>query len=268
VKSLQDISNGLQSIPIVKSILAAYYDRIFATTGYGMFKGVYRDFQEATRAAPNTKKIGFNHEEFKTFYEDRLGRIFPEDYPVMFWLSPILKEGCQVFDFGGHRGHHFYAYSRFLAYPRKLRWTVCEVPVVVRAGRALAQERDENERLTFTDNFRAADGATVFLASGSIHYVESPSFAEALASLKSLPGHLILNKLPLHTGRPYVSLQNGRLAFHPLHVFNREDFITSLNSLGYDLVDEWPVVTRHGRIPFHPEASFPTYTGIYLRLRD
>jgi putative methyltransferase (TIGR04325 family) len=267
VKSLQELSEQLQSIPIVKSILAVCYERIFATSGYGMFRGVYRDFQEATLAAPNTKKLGFDHEEFCTFYQDRLKRIFPEDYPVLFWLRPILGPGCRVFDFGGHRGHHFYAYSRFVSYPQDFCWTVCDVTVVVRAGRTLAREKGESGRLRFTIDFQEADGATIFLAAGSIHYVESPPLADALATLKILPRHLILNKLPLYGGRPYVSLQNGRVAFHPLHVYNREEFIASLGNLGYDLVDEWAVPTRHGRIPFHSEASFPSYTGIYLRLR-
>jgi hypothetical protein len=44
--------------------------------GSVMFLGAYSNFQEASQAAAGTKK------------ED-----YPEDYPVLFWLRPILSEG-------------------------------------------------------------------------------------------------------------------------------------------------------------------------------
>jgi putative methyltransferase (TIGR04325 family) len=233
-----------------------------------MFRGVYGSFQEALQAAPRTKKVGFNHEEFATFYQDRLQRVFAEDYPVLFWLRTILGNGCRAFDFGGHRGHHFYVYARYLDYPKDFSWTVCDVPLIVKAGEELAREMKVTDRLKFTTDFSAADGATVFLAAGSLHYIEAPPLAEALANLRSAPRHLILNKVPLYDGKGYVTLQNGQLAFHPLHVYNRGEFVGSLRNLGYESIDEWPVPTRHGRIPFHPEASFPTYSGLYLRMRN
>jgi len=211
-----------------------------------MFRGVYGNFQEALRSAPKTKKLGFNHEEFITLYQDRLQRVYSEDYPVLFWLRPILQQGCRVFDLGGHRGHHFYSYGRYIEYPEDLLWTVCEVPAVVKAG----------------------DGATIFLAAGSLHYIEAPPLSEALAGLRVMPNHLILNKVPVYGGKSYVTLQNGRIAFHPLHVYNRDEFVNSIEKLGYQLIDEWPVPTRHGRIPFHPEASFPAYSGLYFQLRS
>jgi putative methyltransferase (TIGR04325 family) len=268
VTTLRELSDRIQSIPGLKTVLQAYYERIFSTTGHGMFRGVYGDFAEALRAAPRTKKVGFNHEEFITFYQDRLLRVFAEDYPVLFWLRPILSDNCRVFDFGGNRGHHFFSYARYLEYPKDFSWTVCEVPVVAKAGEELARERNETDRLKFTTDFRAADGATIFLAAGSLHYIEAPPLADALAGLRCMPRHLILNKVPLYGGKPYVTLQNGRVAFHPLHVFNRDEFVRSIHKLGYEPMDEWQVLARHGRIPFHPEASFPAYSGLYFRMRN
>jgi putative methyltransferase (TIGR04325 family) len=265
--TLQELSVKIQSIPILKSMLEAYYERVFSTTGSGMFRGVYRNFEEAAATAPTTKKLGFDHEESAKLYDDRLTHIFPEDYPVLFWLRPILDPGCKVFDFGGHRGNHFYSYASYMKYPQDFSWTVCDVAAVVEAGKELAKQKDNTGCLNFTTDFQAAAGATVFLAAGSLHYVESPPFAQALAGLHTRPKHLILNKLPLYNGKPYVTLQNGKVAFHPLYVYNRADFVAALNNLGYDLIDEWAVPTRHGRIPFHPDVSFATYSGLYLRLR-
>jgi putative methyltransferase (TIGR04325 family) len=265
--TLQELSDKIQSVPILKSILERYYERVFSTTGSGMFRGVYSSFKEAAAAAPTTKKLGFDHQESSRLYDDRLTHIFPEDYPVLFWLCPILEPGCRVFDFGGHRGNHFYSYAGYINYPLDLSWTVCDVAAVVEAGKELARQKNKAGQLNFTTDFQAGAGATVFLAAGSLHYVESPPFPEALACLHAKPKHLILNKLPLYNGKPYVTLQNGKVAFHPLYVYNRAAFVTALNNLGYDLIDEWVVPTRHGRIPFHAEVSFPTYTGLYLRLR-
>ena len=266
--TLRELSVEIQSVPILKSVLKAYYERLFSTTGSGMFRGVYRNFQEAMQAAPRTKKVGFNHEELIDMYRDRLLGVYPEDYPVLFWLRPIIREGCRVFDFGGHRGHHFYSYQSFIEYPKDFSWTVCEVPVIAKAGEELAGEKNETYRLNFTTDFRAADGATIFLAAGSLHYVESPPLADALGSLRIVPRHLILNKVPLYDGEPYVTLQNGGVAFHPLHVYNRHEFVSSIYKLGYEPIDEWQVPTRHGRIPFHLEASFPAYSGLYFRIRS
>jgi hypothetical protein len=33
--------------------------------------------------------------------------------------------------------------------------------------------------------------------------------------------------------------------------------VNSIDKLGYEPIDEWQAPTRHGRIPCHPEASFP-----------
>jgi len=42
-----------------------------------------------------------------------------------------------------------------------------------------------------------------------------------------------------------------------LHVYNRHEFVNSIPKSGYEPIDEWQVPTRRGRIPCHPETSFP-----------
>ena len=267
MSALLEVAIKLESIPVLRNLLDVYYKRKFATTGFGMALGIFHDFQEAARSAPRSQRVGFDFAEEATLYQDRLLHIFPEDYPVLFWLRPLLHPGVRVFDFGGHRGTHFYTYAKYLTYPNDLNWTVCEVPAVVTAGQELAKQRDACH-LHFTSDFQAADGASVFLANGSLQYVDSPMLAGWLAGMPSAPPHVILNKFPIYDGKPYVTLQNGGVAFHPFHVFNRADFLASLEKLGYQLVDLWPVPTRHGHIPFHREASFPNYSGLYFRRRS
>jgi len=52
-----------------------------------------------------------------------------------------------------------------------------------------------------------------------------------------------------------------------MYVFNRREFIDSVCVVGYELIDSWAVPSHSGRIPFHPEASFPAHSGLYFRSR-
>jgi len=227
----------------------------FAATGFGAFRGVFSGFEEARRSAPRDKPLGFDNQGYAQEYADRRTQIFSYDYPVLFWMAPLMRDPLKIFDFGGHCGTHFYAYSRYLTYPPGMRWVVYDLPEIIRLGAQIAAERNETQ-LSFTGQFEEADGADVLLAAGSLQYVESPTFADNLARLKSPPPHLLLNKLPLHEHGSFVTLQNGGVAYHPMHIFQRQKFVDSICALGYELVDEWPVHSRQGRIPFHPEASF------------
>jgi len=54
----------------------------------------------------------------------------------------------------------------------------------------------------------------------------------------------------------------------PYHVFNRREFIGSILEQGYELMDSWGISEPHSGtllIPFHPERSLHSYTGLYFR---
>ena len=254
-------------MPPWRSVLESLYERRFAHEATGCFRGVFRSFAEADMSAPKTKPHGFNHVRYAREFEDRRKRIFSFDYPMLFWLSRCLCQARVIFDHGGHLGTHFYAYRKYLAYPLGLRWIVCDVPVITTAGRELAQTEDVQE-LEFTNDFDDADGSDILIGAGSLQYVEKPAFSDSLRSLRRRPAHLLLNKLPLYDGPEFVTLQNGGAAFHPQYVFNRRDFIESLESVGYRVKDEWTVETHPGYIPFHPEKSFAYHRGLYLALDE
>jgi putative methyltransferase (TIGR04325 family) len=241
------------------------FERWFAREGQGCFRGVYETFDQARATVPPSKPVGFETAESTEMFADRRTRIYSFDYPMIFWLQKLLHEECTIFDFGGHMGTHFYAYARYLRHPRSMKWMVCELPLVTRAGEDLARKSGA-DALQFTTNFGDADGADIAIAAGVLQYVEAPSFAARLAGLKHRPPHLLINKLPLRNGPQFVTLQHGLVAFHPMYVFNRGEFIRSLEDLGYELRDEWANETHHGSISFHPERSFEFHSGLYLTL--
>ena len=246
------------------------YERQFAGECYGCFRGVYETFEEAICTAPKTKSIGYDNAKLAQDYQQgvELSTIVQShDYPILFWLNSIFTSqptNLNIFDFGGNVGIHFYNYKKYLKYPDNLNWIVCDLPAIVKAGKELAQKRGCSD-LFFTEKFEDANKKDVFLASGSVQYVEDLSLA--LSSLVEKPQHLLLNILPLYDGTRFVTLQNGGRVFYPSYVFNKADFINCLNQIGYELIDIWQDSYSLFVIPLHPEKSGSFFHGIYFKLK-
>jgi putative methyltransferase (TIGR04325 family) len=250
----------------------ADYKHRFATNGYGLSLGVFPTVAEAIQSAPRTKTIGYNSVELAEEYAEMLeagnwensGRVIAEyDYPVLMWLNLIfqdLGENISIFDFGGNVGVHFYAYQNYLKYPQNLRWQVCDLPEIVKAGAEIAQKRSI-KALSFTSSWEEILNLDIFIASGSIHYVDN--FAQKLSQTNK-PKHLLINRLPLYDGDQFVTLQNGGKVFYPSYVFNKSNFIGDLEALGYEMVDIWEDRIDAWVIP--PHKSAPFCYGIYFKL--
>ncbi len=224
------------------------------------YSGVFETFEQARAAVPAGRHIGYDTEELASWYRDRLDRVFVEDYPALFWLQRLLPDVKHVFDFGGHVGVHYFGWQKLMQWPKELKWTVSEVPAVVDAGRKLAEERKATQ-LHFTSRPEDADGADLFLASGSLQYLEPGFLPSLLGGLKKRPRQVLLNKLPVHPERDYVTLQDAHLTFHPYTVVSRPRLIESLGALGYRLVDEWQSHEHDCSIMLQPQLDVPAYTG-------
>jgi putative methyltransferase (TIGR04325 family) len=266
-RSEQTLKETIKNMRPLRAIFELLYERRFTHKATGCFRGVFSSFADANSSAPRTKPQGFDHADYAREFEDRRNRIFSFDYPMLFWLLQLLQRECVIFDYGGHLGTHFYAYSKYLAYPPGLRWIICDLPAMIHAGQRLALTTGANG-VEFTNQFMDADGSDILIAAGSLQYIEAPTLSQLLGRLTRLPSHLLLNKLPLYDGAEFVTLQNGGVAFHPQYVFNRDDFVEKLQSLGYRLKDEWMVDSHSGYIPFHPERSFGCHRGLYLTLHE
>lgn len=224
------------------------------------YSGVFQTFEEARAAAPSGRQVGYDSAELASWYRERLGRVFVEDYPLLFWLQRLLPELKHVFDFGGHVGLHYFGWGTKLQWPKSLKWTVSEVPAVVDSGRVLAKERGATQ-LDFTTRPEDADGADLFLASGSLQYLPPGFLPSLLGGLKRRPKHVLLSKLPVHPERDFVTLQDAHLTFHPYTVVSHGRLVESLSALGYRLVDEWQSHEHNCSIMLQPELDVPAYTG-------
>lgn len=234
---------------------------------YGSYRGIFETFDQATAAIPKNQKVGYDHADLAAQYEQDFYQhqktIGSFEYPLLFWLKDLLTEPCTVFDFGGNVGNHFYGYEHYLRYPQNLKWIVCELPEILRIGEKIAKQEQRSE-IAFTDRFEQSNGADILLASGSIQYLGT-SFFKMLEGLERKPKHLLLNRLPLCEGKPFVTVQNGGMVFYPVYVMNRMAFIEDAIGLGYQLVDSWQDRSEPCSVPFHPEFTTLSFHGAYFR---
>ena len=243
------------------------FDHAFADGYYGgVCRGIYASYEEAAAAAPKTLPLGYDNDGPARMYQDRLVRVFPSDYPMMFWLQKAFEEGArQVFDLGGHVGISYYAYQKHLPYPSDLSWRVCDVPAVVRSGLELARTRDEQHRLSFTEHFEEADNADVLFTSGCVQYLPE-TLGQRIASLRQRPRWVLVNLLPLHDQRAFWTVQSIGQAFCPYRIQRAETFFGELTKLDYVVVDKWENLEKECDVAFERGFCLDRYFGAAMRL--
>lgn len=243
------------------------HKQFLSADGFASYSGVFHSFEQARQSLPASQE--FDVEALTQEYVlMRTKKVFAYDYPVLWWLAAAFRNGGHgVLDIGGSVGVHYYAYQQFLELPKGLKWTVAEVPSVVRAGERLVSER-QSDSLVFCTDLDSEVGRTdadVWLAAGSLQYLEQPSIPRLLRHTGRRPRHILLNKLPLYNGQPFVTTQNlGEHCYAPVHVFNRSAFINSIMAEGYVLRDEWRVHERSLYIPGFGDRSFSSFSGLYF----
>jgi putative methyltransferase (TIGR04325 family) len=250
-------------VPILRQALDFAYRRHFnsAVGQIRLFRGIYPDFASATRAIPKNRLQGYDNEQSAQRLAHERMRICAFDYPILFWLSKLLPQCKLLFDWGGHVGISYFGYRRYLSYPDALNWLVCDMPAVAALGEMIASEEAAPE-LRFTTSLDRIGDADVLLAAGSLHFIEDPF--QVLRSATSLPQHVLINKVPAYDLQPAVTLHNMGSAFCPYHLFNRSEFVSRFEELGYRLIDEWKSPDLSCEIPFFPQQSIAAYTGFYF----
>lgn len=269
----------IKAIPFAKKTYGYFqkleYERRFAGDCYGCFHGVFDTFEQAIQSAPKTKPIGYDNDELAQEYKEmaELGdwerskrTVASYDYPVLFWLSSIftVHPVNTIFDFGGNVGIHFYTYRKYINFD-KVKWIVCDLPEIAKAGEELAKKRQEKD-LLFTTSFTDASHTNILIASGSVQYINN--FSKEIEQLPKKPTHILINRLPIHSRKQFVTLQNGGKVFYPQYVFSKKEFIDSFNNTGYELIDIWEDSVDRCVIPFDAENSVSFYHGIYFKLRS
>jgi putative methyltransferase (TIGR04325 family) len=266
---LQRWIDGVLSAPVLRDLRAARFERGFAAGRYsGVCRGVYPTYAAAAAAAPRTQALGYDHDAAGTLYGERLDRVYPGDYPALFWLEQAFACGARrVFDLGGHVGIAYYAYQRYLQLPPAVQWQVLDTPAVARAGRELATTRDALQALSFVDDMHHAATADVVFTAGCLQYLED-TLAERLAALSARPPLVMLNLVPMHPSHAYWTVQSIERAFCPYRVQHDATFFAEMAALGYELVDRWENAEKRCIVQFEPAYSLSGYVGALFQHRD
>ncbi len=205
----------LKKHPLVLSLRKKMFEKKFAThTNVNYFRGVFETFELANASAPKTKPAGYNNPDSAKMYKDRSKSLFPTDQPVLFWMEKIKDEVSKVFDFGGHFGIHYYSYQSALDFSKISKWTVCDVESVCDEGRDYARTNDKEGKLDFVTDIKFCEGYDLFLAKGSLQYLEW-ELHDKLITLSKRPKYLIINMTPMHPTIKTITLNSIGTAFCP-----------------------------------------------------
>lgn len=250
---------------LVKQLRIIKYNKKFLENKeLNLFRGVFTTFKDAEEAIPSNDKQGYDNEESAKMYKDLCHKIFPSDYPKMFWLDKLLKEGSKLYDLGGHIGIKFYSYQNYINYPKDFKWTVYDVEAVRKEGLSHAASVGAN-KIDFSDQIDAFDGYDILFVSGSLQYIDL-NLANSLKEKKSPPKYILLS-IPLTEEKTFYTVNNIGTAFCVYVLRNDQEFIKSFEHLGYSVKDRWNIPGKFCEIPFYPKHSIDGYKGILLELK-
>lgn len=202
-------------------------------------------------------KVEEGREELDIWFENH-------DYPYLFWVNQLTQTNSALVDLGGSLGHFYYSTQKHVQYPDDFKWYIAELPEAVKLGTDIAKERND-ERLAFVDsaNMSELPAVPIFMTAGTIQYME-PDLVEMLESLKALPEHVIVHKLPATENESYWTLQNLQVCEVPYRVYARCEVLAGLRKLGYEVKAEW-YYERDLEVPFHLDAKVDRYIGFYCQ---
>ncbi len=234
------------------------------------YRGVFESFELAQTSAERhlSNRYDIINEKKEEHLDQELPvidqRVLDIDYPLLFWLSRLMRPSQTVWELGGSLGQSFYSFERYFPYPDNLRWVIAELPGAVRTGRKIAAQKNE-QRLFFRDSSDAkcVEKAELFLTAGTLQYMES-DINDVLDNLGCLPAHVLIHNLPAHRTEEFWTLQYLDVCEIPYRIYSIRSLTEKLKNKGYEIIDQWKN-PRQIDIPFHPEKSVEGYCGFYFR---
>ncbi len=260
--------SSVKELPLIINLRRKLFEYKFSThENVNYFRGIFKDFKEAMESSPSTKPIGYNNKRAAKLYKERMDKIHSTDYPVLFWMNKLSSEIETVFDFGGHVGIHYFSYSKVINRIETLKkWTVCDVPSVVDEGKKYALAR-KSLNLNFVNELSACENYDLFLASGSLQYLEW-ELHDQIKALNVPPKIVIINMTPLHPMFKSITLQSIGASFCPYLIRREVDFVKGMQNIGYEILDQWNNEEKKCNIAFEYERSLTFYRGMVFKLRE
>jgi len=200
-------------------------------------------------------------------YKDMCNKIFPEDYPTLYWLNRLNSEISNLLDFGGHVGIKRYAFDKYLPNINEVEWKLYDLPKVIEEARELKQQLDPSRKinLTFQDKIKN-ERIDLFLALGSFQYI--PKEVNTIIGQFSAKPKYILISVPLTEKKTFITLNDIGTTVCPYIIRNEDQFIEDILKQGYEIVDKWGLPNKVCEIPFFDDYSVRGYSGYLFKLKS
>lgn len=254
-----DVLGGMSGVRHIRQSVA---HQRFLNNKYksNLFEGVFDTYEDAEANAPKVLSLGYDNDDSALMYQG-ICEPTDRDFSAMFWLEKSFGAGLSsVVDLGGSIGIKYYAFAKYLSLPAGLRWTVCDVPAVVRNGRRIANERGVSSQLHFTDQYADMSGVDVLYASGSVQYLPKP-FDQVIADLAVKPRRILVNTAAIHPDKNFYTLNHIGSAYCPYRVQSVERFVGGVEAQGYKLMAQWSHPEKRLDLPFDEGHSLTSYKG-------
>jgi len=227
--------------------------------------GIYPTWADALAAIPPENRIGYNQEETKAvFSRVPTTRVRSADYPILLHLRNLLQPGMKVVDLGGNIGMAYYTALKYFPIPDPLQWTICDVPALIETAQLVAQrEGEKSKSLRFVTKLEDAGPCDIFFSSGTLQFLEEP-LPTLLKKLPELPKTLLINRIPVWDRHAIATIHDIGFCVCPYCIFNRSQWIESIEALGYELTDDWPCPESTFSIRFRPKLRLRNYHGFYF----
>lgn len=231
------------------------------TDGYGT-----TEILERVLAASLAVAEGRSVHERDSVTFDRIEYAWPVLASLM-WSAARNDGSLRVLDLGGALGSSYRQNRRFLCDLVDVSWAVVEQAAFADAGRI----HFEDDVLSFhaTIPSAASTGPQIALASSSLQYLDDPT--QALKELSRTEiSTLVIDRTPVHTGpQDKITLQRVPThiypATYPARIFSRQRLETTLEELGWLILEEFATLER----PSRTDSGFAfSWTGIVCTRRE
>lgn len=260
------VQSSLETGPILALRKKAYDDKFKTNRELNLFRGVFSSFSEAEAAIDSGVNASYDNIDSANLYKSFCEKLFPGDYPNLFWLTQILPGQKSLFDLGGHIGVKYYSYSRYLDLPSGFNWSVHDMPAVMIEGEKFAKQTDPKGILSFSKDLELADGFDILCAFGSLQYIDI-DLAKKVAAFKKKP-QFVVATIPASEKATYYTVNSIGTAQCPYIIRKKSEFISSFEMAGYKLREFWTVPDKKCEIPFHPGYSLNFYSGFLFERVD
>lgn len=268
ILTTKNILTNLKKSPPLMWIRKKKYEHKFThNRDLNLFKGIYSNYEEAQSVASQYTSTGYDNKSSAQMYKNMCNKIFPEDYPTLYWINRLNDEVKVLLDYGGHVGIKRYAFDKYLPRINNTEWKVYDLPKVKEEAVILHKEIDPKGEINinFQDSIKK-EKIDLFLALGSFQYIPK-EVDEVLAELGERPKYLLI-RVPLTLQKTFVTLNHIGTTVCPYIIRNEQDFLNNIEGLDYELIDKWVSPNKVAEIPFHHEYSVYGYTGHLFKRKD